>query len=61
VWKVLVEEGQTVEAGATIVILEAMKTELIIVTPIAGTVRALYCRPGKLIAAGDRLLVIEPA
>jgi len=47
VCKVLVEEGQTVEAGATIVILEAMKTELIIVTPIAGTVGALYSGPAN--------------
>lgn len=29
-WKVLVEEGQVVEAGASVVILEAMKTELTI-------------------------------
>jgi urea carboxylase len=59
VWKVLVEEGQTVEAGATVVILEAMKTELSIAAPVAGTVRALYCKPGRLVATGDRLLVIE--
>ncbi len=61
VWKVLVEEGQAVEAGATIVILEAMKTEINIVTSVAGKVTALFCRPGRQVAAGDRLLVIEPA
>jgi urea carboxylase len=61
VWKVLVEEGQTVEAGTPIVILEAMKTELSIAAPLAGTVRTLYCRPGRQVATGDRLLVIEPA
>ncbi|UFZ02665.1 urea carboxylase [Bradyrhizobium ontarionense] len=60
VWKVLVEEGQRVEAGSPIVILEAMKTELNILAPVTGTVRALYCRPGRPVATGDRLLVIEP-
>ena len=61
VWKVLVEEGQSIEAGAPIVILEAMKTELSIIAPLAGTVRTLYCRPGRPVTTGDRLLVIEPA
>jgi len=61
VWKVLVEEGQKVEAGAAIVILEAMKTELSIIAPVAGTVRALFAKPGRQVATGDRLLVIEPA
>lgn len=61
VWKVLVEEGQSIEAGAPIVILEAMKTELSVIAPLAGTVRTLYCRPGRPVTTGDRLLVIEPA
>jgi urea carboxylase len=61
VWKVLVEEGQSIEAGAPIVILEAMKTELSVIAPLTGTVRTLYCRPGRPVTTGDRLLVIEPA
>ena len=61
VWKVLVEEGQSIEAGTPIVILEAMKTELSVIAPLAGTVRTLYCRPGRPVTTGDRLLVIEPA
>jgi urea carboxylase len=56
-----VEQGQTVDAGAPIVILETMKTELNIIVPIAGIVRALYYRPGRPVATGDRPLVIEPA
>lgn len=59
VWKVLVEEGQDIEPGTTVVILEAMKTEISIVATIAGTVRTVFCRPGRQVAAGDRLLVIE--
>jgi urea carboxylase len=61
VWKVLVEEGQHVEVGTPIVILEAMKTELSIAAPVSGRIKTLFCRPGRQVATGDRLLVIEPA
>ncbi|MFT8242633.1 urea carboxylase [Roseomonas sp. BN140053] len=61
VWKVLVESGQSVEAGEPIVILEAMKMELTVRAPVSGTVAALRCRPGRQVAAGDTLLMIEPA
>ncbi len=59
VWKILVEPGQTVEVGTAVIILEAMKTELTILAPVAGTVSALYCRQGRTVATGERLLVIE--
>ena len=59
VWKVLVEVGQHVEAGQPLVLLEAMKMEFPIVAAKAGTVRALHCRSGKLVSAGDTLLVTE--
>ena len=61
VWKILVEVGQAIEAGAPIVILEAMKTELQMVAPVSGTITAIHCRPGRQVAAGDILLVIETA
>ena len=61
VWKVLVEEGQIITAGSAVVVLEAMKTEVTIAAPVTGVVRALYCRPGRLVVTGDRLLVIEAA
>ncbi len=60
VWKVLVEEGQFVEAGTSVVILEAMKTEVNVVAPVSGTVRGVSCRPGRLVTTGERLLVIQP-
>jgi urea carboxylase len=61
VWKLLVEVGHAVEAGEPLVILEAMKMEFPVHAPVTGTVRALHCRPGKQIGAGEALLVIEPA
>ncbi|HEX6591335.1 MAG TPA: acetyl-CoA carboxylase biotin carboxyl carrier protein subunit, partial [Moraxellaceae bacterium] len=61
VWKLLVEAGSRIEAGEPLVILEAMKMEFPIHAPVSGTVRALHCRPGKAISAGDALLEIELA
>jgi len=58
VWKVMVEPGQAVEAGETLVILEAMKTEIRVVAPSAGVVAGLRCRPGRTVAAGDVLLTL---
>nr|MBL8457324.1 urea carboxylase [Zoogloeaceae bacterium] len=59
VWKLLVDVGQSVEAGQPLVVLEAMKMEFPIPAPHAGTVTALYCRSGKPVAAGDALLALE--
>jgi len=56
---VLVEEGQEVEAGQTLVVLEAMKMELRVVAPVAGRVRALRCRPGDVVERGERLVELE--
>ncbi|MDQ8036032.1 MAG: carboxyltransferase domain-containing protein, partial [Pedobacter sp.] len=61
VWKLLVEAGSRIEAGEPLVILEAMKMEFPIHAPVSGTVRALHCRPGKAISAGDALIEIELA
>jgi urea carboxylase len=61
VWKILVEEGQQIEAGDPVVILEAMKTELRLYAPVAGKILSVYCRQGRQVAAGDRLVLIEPA
>lgn len=60
IWKFLVQEGERVEAGALVAILEAMKMEYRITAPVSGTIRVLYGRAGRLVATGDRLFVIEP-
>ena len=41
VWKVLVEPGERVDAGDTLVILESMKMEIPVLTENAGTVQEL--------------------
>ncbi|MDM9558404.1 urea carboxylase [Bordetella petrii] len=59
VWKIPVGVGQRVEAGDTLVIVEAMKMELSIKAPFGGTVTAIRCIPGKPVNSGDMLLVID--
>ncbi|MDQ7029271.1 MAG: biotin/lipoyl-containing protein [Ardenticatenia bacterium] len=56
---VLVEEGQEVDVGQPLVILEAMKMELRIVAPRAGRVRALRCQPGDVVDRGQQLVELE--
>ncbi|MFP1683790.1 urea carboxylase [Alloalcanivorax sp. C16-1] len=59
VWKLLVEEGATVQEGQTLVIVEAMKMEFEITASAAGTVTGLHCKPGAIINAGDPVAVID--
>ncbi len=58
VWKVPVAVGQSVAAGDTLVIIEAMKMELAVIAPAAGVVRAIRCAPGKQVNSGDALVVL---
>lgn len=58
---VSVAVGDTVEAGAPLVVLEAMKMEHSIRAPRAGVVAALFCSPGELVAEGTPLVELEEA
>ncbi|MBC3778161.1 acetyl/propionyl/methylcrotonyl-CoA carboxylase subunit alpha [Pseudomonas sp. SWRI99] len=57
--RVLVEAGQTVEAGAQLVVLEAMKMEHSIRAPHAGVVKALYCQEGEMVGEGSALVELQ--
>jgi len=56
--KVLVEVGDTVEAGDTICVLEAMKMENNIIAETAGTVTEVRVAPGDSVGSGDIVAVI---
>ena len=58
IWKIPVQVGQSVSAGDTLVVVEAMKMELSVIAPAAGTVTAIRCVPGKPVNAGDPLVVL---
>ncbi|MDN5919293.1 MAG: carbamoyl-phosphate synthase large subunit [Pseudonocardia sp.] len=56
-----VTEGDEVRAGATMLVLEAMKMEHVVAAPVNGTVRAIGAGAGETVAAGDVLAVLDPA
>jgi biotin carboxyl carrier protein len=57
--RILVEPGATVEAGAGIIVVEAMKMQNEMKSPKAGTVVSLSVEIGATVNGGDVLAVIE--
>ena len=58
VWKVVVAQGDSVEDGDTLVILESMKMEIPVLTESAGTVQELRVNEGDVVQEGDVIAVI---
>lgn len=57
--KVEVEVGQQIEAGATVIVLEAMKMENNIEADVSGTVTEVRVSVGDSVGGGDVVVVIE--
>jgi 3-methylcrotonyl-CoA carboxylase alpha subunit len=57
--RILVAPGQQVEAGAALVVLEAMKMEHSIRAPLGGTVKALLCAEGDMVVEGSILVELD--
>ncbi len=57
--EVKVNVGDTINAGDEIVILEAMKMELPVITESGGTVTEVKCKKGDTIEADAILIVYE--
>ncbi|AJY76982.1 urea carboxylase [Paenibacillus beijingensis] len=55
VWKVLVEPGQRVKKGDTLIIQESMKMEFNQLAPCDGTVGTIHVKPGDEVHAGKLL------
>ncbi|MEI3604800.1 acetyl-CoA carboxylase biotin carboxyl carrier protein subunit [Pseudogracilibacillus sp. SE30717A] len=58
-WKIVVKEGDTVDAGQDVAILESMKMEIPIATEEAGTVKEIKVNEGDFINEGDVIAIIE--
>jgi len=57
--RILVKEGQTVEAGQGIVVVEAMKMQNEIRSPKSGKVERLLAKEGQAVNAGEVLAWID--
>ena len=58
--KILVQPGATVEEGAPLILIEAMKMEFAIKAPFAGKVIKILVKPDQQLAPGDRFVEFEP-
>ena len=56
----LAGEGDTVEEGQPLLVLEAMKMQNEISAPVAGVIRRIHVGEGEAVSAGAKLVEIEP-
>jgi methylmalonyl-CoA carboxyltransferase small subunit len=57
--RVLVEEGQGIQEGDVVVVLEAMKMETEITVPRSGTVTAVLVSAGEAVTGGQTLVEVD--
>jgi len=50
-----------VHDGEKLMIIEAMKTEIEVLSPMNGTVAQMLCQPGQAVTAGQIILLLIPA
>lgn len=59
VYKILVKQGDKVEAGQPVAVLEAMKMETNVLAPLAGTVAKIYVKEGQRVVSGELIAELE--
>jgi biotin carboxyl carrier protein len=59
VWRVVVAEGDHVDDGDTLVILESMKMEIPVLAEQPGTVTKLHVAEGDVVQEDDLIAVVE--
>jgi urea carboxylase len=60
IWKLLVKTGQRVAKGEVVAIVESMKMEIAIESPVDGVVLEVVAVEGKPIAPGQPVVVVTP-
>ena len=58
VWKVVAAEGDHVDGGDTLVILESMKMEIPVLAESSGAVTKLHVAEGDVVQEGDLIATI---
>jgi acetyl-CoA carboxylase biotin carboxyl carrier protein len=59
VFSVTVAEGDSVEPGAMLLVLESMKMEIPVLSETGGTVTEVKVRKGDVVQEGDVLVVVS--
>jgi len=59
VWQINTQAGARAEAGAPLIVIEAMKMEIAVQAEEAGTVVQVCCKRGQSVAAGETLLLLR--
>jgi biotin carboxyl carrier protein len=59
VWRVLVSEGDQVEDGDTLVILESMKMEIPVLAENSGVISKLHVAEGDVVQEDELIAVID--
>ena len=59
VWQLHTQVGARAEAGAALIVIEAMKMEIAVQAEQSGTVVELRCQRGQPVAAGETLLILR--
>lgn len=59
VWKVTVEPGQRVEEGEVVAVVEAMKMETPVLSPVGGVVDAVMRPAGSVVGPGDPIVAVR--
>jgi glutaconyl-CoA decarboxylase len=55
---IAVKEGDAVQAGQTLLVMEAMKMENVVAAPHHGTVRRVFVAEGASVSEGDLLIAV---
>jgi acetyl-CoA carboxylase biotin carboxyl carrier protein len=58
-WKIVTEVGQHVDEDDTIMILESMKMEIPILSPMSGTIKEFLVKEGEVVQEGQTVAIIE--
>jgi acetyl-CoA carboxylase biotin carboxyl carrier protein len=59
VWKIVAAEGEQVDEGDTIVILESMKMEIPVLAETSGRITELAVAEGDAVQEGDLLAIVD--
>jgi biotin carboxyl carrier protein len=59
VWKIETAAGTTINAGDTLIVLEAMKMEIPVAAPRSGTVKTVLVEEKQQVAEGQPVAVLQ--